>query len=472
MLSGCGGGGGQGTTATPPSAVANRVPVITSAANVSAVENATDVVLNATATDADGDPVTWGLSGADAAKFTLGATGALRFAAAPNFERPADADLDNRYVVELTASDGKGTTVQAVTITVTNSREGVDVQRIGTGFTGPVSIDVVPESGQLMVAERSGGITLYDPSTRQRTPFFTVEGLTTAERQGIIGIAVQPDFPTRHIAYALISRQSHIVLRHIFSDGGRSGWLEFPLGRRVDNSNDIGGWLGFGPDRRLYVATQDSGGTLDPSGSAQSGTSYFGKLLAFSTAQFDAFSGAAVPAPIAPIVLARGLHRPIGGSFYAGGLLLPDIGQVRNEEVNALPLVAGTIDNLGWPFRDGTDALASEIPAGLTPPVLQYPHGDGTYAGRQIVGGVVYRGSIASLAGTYIFLDAGGAVFTVPLASLQRGNTVTGAVFERRDLDFTPTAGTLSRPVSMAQDAAGTLYIACDNGDIFRVTAG
>lgn len=139
--------------------------------------------------------------------------------------------------------------------------------------------------------------------------------------------------------------------------------------------------------------------------------------------------------------------------------------------MNALTLNPATIDNLGWPYREGTAVVAAGEPAGLLPPVLDYPHGDGLYAGRQIVGGLAFRGSNVSLAGTYLFVDSSGAVFTVPLASLQRGSTVAASSFERRDLDFTPATGTLTRPLAVVQDNSGAIYFACDNGDIFRATA-
>lgn len=45
--------------------------------------------------------------GADAAKFSIHpTTGALSFAAAPNYEAPADAGADNTYQVVVKASDG------------------------------------------------------------------------------------------------------------------------------------------------------------------------------------------------------------------------------------------------------------------------------------------------------------------------------------------------------------------------------
>ena len=465
VLSGCAGGGAS----NPPPV--NHAPTITSALSGSIVENNGGVAYQASATDSDGDTVTLSLSGTDAARFTISGTGEVRFVSPPNFEKPIDADAENGYSVQLSASDGKTTTSQAVTITVTNSREGVAVERLTTGFDHPVAIVTMPGQSQLMVAERSGAIYIYDPATQARTLYATVDGLTADAGQGLLGIAVQPTFAARHIVYALVARSNgNIGVRQIFTTGGPVSWLEYTVGQRTLDTN-TSGWLGFGPDGLLYVATADAGGTSDPGGSAQNSASRMGKLLSFTPASFDAFSGASVPPPIVPIQLARGLHNPIGGIFYTHGLLLPDRGQLLREEVNALPLTPGAIDNLGWPFREGTSLLTAGEPAGLVPPVLEYPHGSGTYAGQRIVGGVVYQGGNISLAGTYVFLDASGAIFTAPLTSMVRGSTAATAVFERRDLDFTPSSGTITQPVSVVQDATGAIYIACDNGDVFRVTA-
>jgi len=470
-LSACGGTGTSSPTPTPTPVPTNRAPSITSAAAASVVENSAGVIYQASATDPDGDPITLSLSGTDAASFTINGTGEVRFASPPNFERPTDADADNVYLLQLSASDGKVAVSQAVTITVTNSKEGIDVQRVTSGFNHPVSIVTMPGQSQLMVAERSGAIYIYDPATQSRTLYASIDGLTTADGQGILGIAVQPNFATRHIVYALVARNYSVAVRQIFNNGGPTSWLEYNVGAHTAFSNDVGGWLGFGADGLLYVATGDEGGTNDPTGSAQNSASRFGKLMSFSPAAFDAYSGASVPPPIMPTILARGLHYPIGGTFYTGGLLLPDRGQSQREEVNALPLTAGAIDNLGWPYREGTLINLAGEPAGLIPPVLEYPHGTGTYAGQQVVGGLVYQGANASLTGRYVFLDASGAVFTVPLASLQRGSTAGASDFERRDLDFTPVSGTIIQPVSLVEDATGAIYIACDDGEIFRVTA-
>ncbi|MBT6463915.1 MAG: hypothetical protein HOK49_15460, partial [Opitutae bacterium] len=100
----------------------NAVPVITSSDAVDAVENqftAATVV----ATDADqGDTLTYSLTGGvDAALFDLdGATGALTFKSAPDFESPAATDGNNTYVVEITVGDGTDTALQTLTVTVGN----------------------------------------------------------------------------------------------------------------------------------------------------------------------------------------------------------------------------------------------------------------------------------------------------------------------------------------------------------------
>ena len=93
-------------------------PSITSAAAFNVDENQT-AAFTGTATDADGDTISYSLTGADAALFNIdSATGVVTFITAPDFEAPADADGDNDYQINLVASDGVNSDVQAVTITV------------------------------------------------------------------------------------------------------------------------------------------------------------------------------------------------------------------------------------------------------------------------------------------------------------------------------------------------------------------
>ena len=111
-------------TVTP---VNDNDPAITSANAANVAENTT-AVLTVTATDADLPAQTLSYSitgGADQAKFSInGTTGDLTFSAAPDYENPTDADTNNIYVVQVTASDGAGRSVnQTISVTVTNVNE-------------------------------------------------------------------------------------------------------------------------------------------------------------------------------------------------------------------------------------------------------------------------------------------------------------------------------------------------------------
>ena len=65
---------------------------------------------------------TWQLGGDDADDFTF-TNGELRFTASPDYEDPADADMDNVYEVMLSAHDGTYEASRNVAVTVTNMDE-------------------------------------------------------------------------------------------------------------------------------------------------------------------------------------------------------------------------------------------------------------------------------------------------------------------------------------------------------------
>ncbi len=146
---------------------ANEAPVITSdgggaTATVDAPENQTSVT-TVTATDADvpAQALTFSISGgADQALFSIDPTsGVLTFNSAPDFEAPGDANTDNDYEVQVTATDD-GTPslsdVQDLAITLT------DVDEVPV----PVQVDLgsIPEDGNILVTETTlaAGITGLD----------------------------------------------------------------------------------------------------------------------------------------------------------------------------------------------------------------------------------------------------------------------------------------------------------------------
>jgi Cadherin domain/Bacterial cadherin-like domain len=104
----------------------NEAPVITSdgggsTASLQVVENG-QAATTVTSSDVDGPSASYAIAGgADAALFSIdSATGALSFLSAPDFEAPADSDLDNVYQVTVSASDGSLFDLQDITVSVTD----------------------------------------------------------------------------------------------------------------------------------------------------------------------------------------------------------------------------------------------------------------------------------------------------------------------------------------------------------------
>ena len=67
-------------------------------------ENTTEPVARFSASDEDGDEITWGLEGDDAGDFKISDAGVLTFKDKPNYEGAADKDEDNVYKVTVTAT--------------------------------------------------------------------------------------------------------------------------------------------------------------------------------------------------------------------------------------------------------------------------------------------------------------------------------------------------------------------------------
>jgi hypothetical protein len=101
-------------------------PVITSAATFSAAENQTSVG-TVTASDADGDSLTFSISGTDASFVSINpSTGVITFNSAPDYENKSS------YSATVTVSDGTNSTSQALTINVTNVNDNSPIMSTST----------------------------------------------------------------------------------------------------------------------------------------------------------------------------------------------------------------------------------------------------------------------------------------------------------------------------------------------------
>ena len=126
FITACGGGGGGGGGdyggGGGDYGGSNTTPTFTNSTfSYSAQENQT-TAFTATASDADGDSLTFNISsGSDADVFAIGSSsGIVTFATAPDFEIPGDSNSDNVYELTVRVSDGTAAATQAFTVTVTN----------------------------------------------------------------------------------------------------------------------------------------------------------------------------------------------------------------------------------------------------------------------------------------------------------------------------------------------------------------
>ena len=161
FITSCGGGGGGGSNDgyTPPAPPANNAPTFANVGTIAVPENTTTIG-TVTASDADGDTLTYSLTGDDASLISIvSTTGALTFNTAPDYENPSSASGDNNYSITVVASDGSATGSVGIVISVTDVDEDTNS---APNITSSASFSVVENSTAIgtVKAEDSDGDTL------------------------------------------------------------------------------------------------------------------------------------------------------------------------------------------------------------------------------------------------------------------------------------------------------------------------
>ena len=466
LLAGCG-GDDDDLVVIPP----NQAPQFTSAATASLVENAA-LSYQATATDADGDALSFSIAGGpDAARFSITPAGLLNFVEAPDADRPADADGDNVYQVTLSVSDARTSVSLPLSITVTNSREGIAVRRVFSGFTRPVAMTAIPGDTRLFVGEADGDIYYLDPATGTRT-FYARLPTRPGSFPSMNHITVSPDYANDGLLYASDGVGTIFVsalVRANVEAGDPSNVVkvgEFTAGADFNPPRDAG-WMGFGPDGNLYLTT---GGNYESQNFDQHDDNNFvGKLVRIHR---DSAPGAAPQ--FSYEVAAKGLFGANTATFSGNTLLIGDQGYIYTGEINRFD-IDGPLISFGWPFFSGNNYLAGNAPAGLVAPTLAIPFSDPdeAKAGRFLVLGPIYNGPIASLAGQLIFgAGASGKIWTVDASQLLGATgTLPLSAYALRSADFTPDAGSISGIQGFTATPDGKLYILDRDGEVFEVFA-
>lgn len=132
-----------------------------------------------------GTSPTYALSGVDAARFSINASGVLSFLVAPDYENPNDTDANNVYNVTVTASNAFGPNAStAVTVTVVDVVEVIPV--------------TMPATGSFTISERTTAIGTAPVATAGTAPIvYSITG-PDAALVSIVGgnlvFNVAPDF--------------------------------------------------------------------------------------------------------------------------------------------------------------------------------------------------------------------------------------------------------------------------------------
>jgi glucose/arabinose dehydrogenase len=487
---------GGGSSPPPPAAPANRAPQFTSPSQVSVNENVTGVIYTFTATDPDGDPITYAIvPGGDEGVFEINLTArTIALTQGLDFEAPQDATGNNVYIVTIEANDGRGGTARLrLEIRVLNVPEGMSLRRAGTGFSQPLYLAGLPGTGRVVVLEKGGRARVLDPESGaiEGADFLNLSGqIATDSERGLLGLAFSPDFASDRVVFVnLTNSAGDTEVRRYQTFPGNSlvadpASAELVLRIAQPFANHNGGWIGFGPDGLLYIPTGDGGSGGDPQNNAQNPNSLLGKVLRIDVSADDfpsdalrnyrIPSGNAFPggAGGAPEIFALGLRNPWRASFdtLTGDLFIGDVGQNAIEEVNRMRSGdAGA--NYGWRLREGTQPYnGGANSAAFTPPVTEYTHGTGPAQGRSVTGGYAYRGNIEPIKDRYVFGDfISGNIWSVPVSDLVPGQTLASSAYTRLNGELVPDAGATGNISSFGVDNDGRLYIVSFGGSVFRI---
>ncbi len=340
--------------------------------------------------------------------------------------------------------------------------------------------------GKLWIMEQAGTVWIVDLKTGERAkePFLKINDRVTrkSNEQGLLGLAFAPDFEksgTYYVSYNEKGGDTRID-RFVTKDGMTtdpdSG--ETILEYKQPYGNHNGGWLDFGPDGYLYIATGDGGSANDPKNLAQDTSSLLGKVLRLDV---SGNKGYTIPSDnpyksdknYKPEIVAIGLRNPWRCSFdrETGDFWIGDVGQNKWEEINAVKKGDVLGENFGWRLREGEietpeKKVGGDKPKNNVEPVYVYAHGNGATEGLSVTGGYVYRGSeMNGFEGRYIFADyQNPRIWSFVL----RGGKASD--FKDHTSTLQPEGGRINLISAFGEDADGEIYLVDLSGSVYRIT--
>jgi hypothetical protein len=312
---------------------------------------------------------------------------------------------------------------------VVGNPESPDVIYVPQHFTGDVR---VVQGGKLLDAP------LLNVDVRENPP---------GREQGLLGIAIHPDFKTNHLLYVYYSAAD---------PQGQSTIDEFELTDAthatkkrsvytVAHSHQFhnGGAIQFGADKWLYISVGDNQADCGPT-CAQMADGNYGRIKKIDVAAQDPESTAKT--------FANGLRNPWRWSFdpLTFDITIGDVGDGGDASEKLFFASKAAADGKNWAWGNGMGD--GRNPAGTLTTLAS--------DGAAIIGGVVYRGSNPKMAG------ACGLIFFGHL----KGNVYTIKTDGQDKQQRAPLSGTNDLG-SFGVDANGEIYQTYLGGQVFRIDA-
>ena len=294
---------------------------------------------------------------------------------------------------------------------------------VATGIEVPWGLAFLPDQSALVSERDSSKIKRI--AGGQVTEVGEVDDVDPSSEGGLLGLAVDPQYPSRPYIYAYYSAGGDNRIARLTYRDNRLSDQQVILDGIPEASVHNGGRLRFGPDGYLYAGTGD--GADRPN--SQDDGSLGGKVLRITT------DGKAAPGnPGGRLWYSKG-HRNVQGLAFGGNqLYAAEFGQNTWDELNTITSGA----NYGWPAAEGIEGLD-----GMTDPIAQWRTSDASPSGIAFAQGHVFMASLR-----------GERLWAIPVAGGKR----TG----EPQAFFTNEFGRL-RTVEAAPD--GSLWLTTSNTD-------
>ncbi len=350
-----------------------------------------------------------------------------------------------------------------------DSRATVTV--VAEGLESPLYVTAPPADDRVFVLERPGRIRIVRDGVLLERPFLDITShVSTGGERGLLGLAFHPDYGSNgrfFVNYSGAGGATRIERYTASADpdsaDAGSGALLLEIDQPYGNHN--GGMIAFGPDGMLYIGMGDGGSANDPHDHGRNRATLLGAMLRIDVDGGDPY-GVPGDNPFVGVpdaraeIWATGLRNPWRFSFdrARARLHIADVGQNAWEEINVVDASRPGLD-YGWNVMEGRHCFRAVTCSQdeLTLPVAEYGHDQGC----SVIGGYVYRGEdLPGLAGHYFYSDWCRGW----LRSFRVDDA--GGVAEHTEWPV----GDIGNVLSFGEDADGELYIASQNGKVYRLT--